>query len=154
MVLLENCLIGAINAENDEPNKVLNQLDGTWGGVPQVAAKYRDAGMKWVVVGDHNYGEGSSREHAALEPRFLGGLAIIARSFARIHETNLKKQGMLALTFVNPEDYNVIRGTDRVDIKGLQTFAPGRNLVVVAKHKDGSVDVGFFLSFLFFCGGV
>ena len=146
-MFLENCLIGAINAENGEANKVQNQLDGSWGGVPQVAAKYRDSGIKWVVVGDHNYGEGSSREHAALEPRFLGGLAIIARSFARIHETNLKKQGMLALTFVNPEDYDVIRGTDKVDIKGLETFAPGRNLVLVVKHKDGSVQVCFSLLF-------
>ena len=143
--LSENCLIGAINAENDEANKVQSQLDGTWGGVPQVAAQYRDAGIKWVVVGDHNYGEGSSREHAALEPRFLGGLAIVVRSFARIHETNLKKQGMLALTFVNPEDYEVIKGTDKVDIKGLETFAPGKDLVLVAKHQDGSVDVRFFL---------
>jgi len=140
----ENCLIGAINAENNEPNKVQNQLDGTWDGVPQVAAKYRDAGIKWIVVGDHNYGEGSSREHAALEPRFLGGLAIVARSFARIHETNLKKQGMLALTFVNPEDYEVIRGTDKVDVRGLETFAPGKDLLLVVKHQDGSADVRFF----------
>ncbi|KAJ7678159.1 aconitate hydratase [Mycena polygramma] len=136
----QNCLIGAINAENGEANKVKNQLTGTWGAVPQVAAEYRDKGIKWVVIGDSNYGEGSSREHAALEPRFLGGLAIIVRSFARIHETNLKKQGMLALTFVDPADYEKIQPSDRVDIEGLESFAPGKNLTLVAKHQDGSKD--------------
>ncbi|KAG8713356.1 Aconitate hydratase mitochondrial [Ceratobasidium sp. 394] len=136
----QNCLIGAINAANGEANKVQNQETGKWGGVPQVAADYRDKGIKWVVVGDHNYGEGSSREHAALEPRYLGGLAIIVRSFARIHETNLKKQGMLALTFVEPADYDKLQPDDRVDITGLETFAPGKNLGLVAHHKDGSVD--------------
>ncbi|KAI8990425.1 aconitate hydratase [Trametes punicea] len=134
----QNCLIGAINAENGEANKVKNQITGEWGPVPQTATWYRDHGIKWVVVGDHNYGEGSSREHAALEPRFLGGLAIITRSFARIHETNLKKQGMLALTFVNPEDYDKVRPSDRVDILGLESFAPGKNLTMVLKHEDGS----------------
>ncbi|KAG8960311.1 Aconitate hydratase mitochondrial [Tulasnella sp. 408] len=104
------------------------------------AAYYRDHGIKWVVIGDHNYGEGSSREHAALEPRYLGGLAIITRSFARIHETNLKKQGMLALTFADPADYDKITPNDKVDIKGLETFAPGKNLTLVAKHPDGTVD--------------
>jgi aconitate hydratase len=136
----QNCLIGAINAENGEANKVLNQLDGSWGGVPQVAQTYRSAGKKWIVIGDHNYGEGSSREHAALEPRYLGGLAVIARSFARIHETNLKKQGMLALTFVDAADYDKIKGTDRLDILGLTTFAPGKNLTLVAHHQDGNSD--------------
>ncbi|KAG8709561.1 Aconitate hydratase mitochondrial [Ceratobasidium sp. 395] len=136
----QNCLIGAINSANGEANKVQNQETGKWGGVPQVAADYRDKGIKWVVVGDHNYGEGSSREHAALEPRYLGGLAIIVRSFARIHETNLKKQGMLALTFVDPSDYDKIQPEDRVDITGLESFAPGKNLGLVAHHKDGSVD--------------
>lgn len=134
----QNCLIGAINAENNEANKVKNQFTGEYGGVPQVGAAYRDNGVKWVVIGDHNYGEGSSREHAALEPRYLGGLAIIVRSFARIHETNLKKQGMLALTFVDPADYDKIRPSDRVDILGLESFAPGKNLTLVAKHEDGS----------------
>ncbi|KAJ7750423.1 aconitate hydratase [Mycena maculata] len=136
----QNCLIGAINSENGEANKVKNQLTGGWGGVPQVAAEYREKGVKWVVIGDSNYGEGSSREHAALEPRFLGGLAIIVRSFARIHETNLKKQGMLALTFVDPADYDKIQPSDRVDIVGLDSFAPGKDLVLVAKHEDGSKD--------------
>ncbi|EIN05145.1 aconitate hydratase [Punctularia strigosozonata HHB-11173 SS5] len=134
----QNCLIGAINSENGEANKVKNQITGEYGAVPATAAYYRDHGIKWVVVGDHNYGEGSSREHAALEPRFLGGLAIITRSFARIHETNLKKQGMLALTFANPDDYEKVRPDDRVDILGLETFAPGKNLTLRLKHSDGS----------------
>jgi aconitate hydratase len=138
---VENCLIGAINAENGEANKIKNQISGEWGAVPQVAAYYRDHGIKWVVIGDHNYGEGSSREHAALEPRFLGGLAIIVRSFARIHETNLKKQGMLALTFANPEDYDKIRPSDKMSILGLESFAPGKNLTLLAKHEDGSQTV-------------
>jgi len=134
----QNCLIGAINAENGEANKVKNQITGEWGPVPTVAAYYRNNGIKWVVIGDHNYGEGSSREHAALEPRYLGGLAIIVRSFARIHETNLKKQGMLALTFANPGDYDKIRPSDKVSILGLESFAPGKNLTLLAKHEDGS----------------
>ncbi|KAF8530405.1 aconitate hydratase [Hysterangium stoloniferum] len=134
----QNCLIGAINAENGEANKIQNKLTGEWGAVPSVAGWYRDHGKKWIVVGDHNYGEGSSREHAALEPRYLGGLAIIVRSFARIHETNLKKQGMLALTFVDPADYDKIQPDDKVDILGLESFAPGKNLTLLAKHKDGS----------------
>ncbi len=121
-----------------------NQITGEWAGVPQVGAYYRDHGIKWVVVGDHNYGEGSSREHAALEPRYLGGLAIIVRSFARIHETNLKKQGMLALTFANPEDYEKVKPSDKVDILGLDTFAPGKNLTLVLKHEDGSKEVGVY----------
>jgi aconitate hydratase len=93
-----------------------------------------------LLAGDHNYGEGSSREHAALEPRFLGGLAVITRSFARIHETNLKKQGMLALTFVNPDDYDKIQPEDKVDILGVESFAPGKNFTLVAHHKDGKKD--------------
>jgi hypothetical protein len=137
LVDAENCLIGAINSENGEANKVKNYMTGEYGPVPTVGAHYRDHGIKWVVVGDHNYGEGSSREHAALEPRFLGGLAIITRSFARIHETNLKKQGMLALTFADPADYDKISPTDKVDIKGLESFAPGKNLTLVVKHEDG-----------------
>ncbi|CAE6452140.1 unnamed protein product [Rhizoctonia solani] len=136
----QNCLIGAINSANGEANKVQNLDTGKWGGVPQVAIEYREKGTQWVVIGDHNYGEGSSREHAALEPRYLGGLAIIVRSFARIHETNLKKQGMLALTFVEPSDYDKIQPTDRVDIHGLESFAPGKNLTLVARHEDGSKD--------------
>ena len=141
----QNCLIGAINIENGEANKIRNQVTGEWGGVPQTAAHYRDHGIKWVVIGDSNYGEGSSREHAALEPRFLGGLAIIVRSFARIHETNLKKQGMLALTFADPADYDKVRPDDKVDILGLESFAPGKNLTIVAKHTDGTKDVSAFV---------
>lgn len=142
----QNCLIGAVNAENDKVNSVQNQLvPSEFGPVPSVAAYYRSKGLKWVVIGDHNYGEGSSREHAALEPRFLGGLAVIVKSFARIHETNLKKQGMLALTFVNEKDYDRIKGTDRVTIKGLESFTPGKNLELEAKHLDGSVEVGSFI---------
>ncbi|KAL5498171.1 ACO1_1 [Sanghuangporus vaninii] len=136
----QNCLIGAINSENGEANKVKNHLTGEYDGVPQTAAYYRDRGIKWVVIGDHNYGEGSSREHAALEPRYLGGLAIIVKSFARIHETNLKKQGMLALTFANPDDYDKVKPDDRVTIKGLESFAPGKNLIMELKHSDGRVE--------------
>lgn len=98
----------AVNSENNEVNKIKNQLTGDWGGVPDVARHYKSKGVKWVAVGDENYGEGSSREHAALEPRHLGGRAIIVKSFARIHETNLKKQGMLPLTFANPADYDKV----------------------------------------------
>ena len=137
----ENCLIGAINSANGEANKTQNLETGEWGTIPMTAAYYRDRGIKWVVIGDSNYGEGSSREHAALEPRYLGGLAIIVRSFARIHETNLKKQGMLALTFVDPADYDKVRPNDLVDIKGLEKFAPGVNLTMIAKHSDGTQDV-------------
>ncbi|KAF5339779.1 hypothetical protein D9611_009197 [Ephemerocybe angulata] len=136
----QNCLIGAINIENNEANKVKNQLTGEYGPVPKTAAYYRDHGVKWVVIGDHNYGEGSSREHAALEPRFLGGLAIITRSFARIHETNLKKQGMLALTFVDPADYDRVLPSDKVSILGLESFAPGKNLTLLVKHENGTTE--------------
>merc|ERR1711981_173446 len=114
-----NMLIGAVDSENDAVNKVVNHVHGGEGGVPEIAIQYREAGIPWVVVGDENYGEGSSREHAALEPRFLGGRAIIVKSFARIHETNLKKQGMLPLTFSNAADYNILQTGDRVSIRGL-----------------------------------
>lgn len=134
----KNMLIGAINIENGEANKIKNRETGEFGAVPEVAGYYKNKGIKWVVIGDHNYGEGSSREHAALEPRFLGGLAIIVRSFARIHETNLKKQGMLALTFADPADYDRVRPDDRVDILGLTEFAPAKNLTLKLHHADGS----------------
>lgn len=136
----QNCLIGAINSANDKANTVQNQLTGEWGGVPKVAAEYREKGIKWVVIGDENYGEGSSREHAALEPRFLGGTAVITRSFARIHETNLKKQGMLPLNFVNPADYEKVQPEDKVDLIGIKGLTPGSKVTLVAKHKDGSKD--------------
>ncbi|KAK9462581.1 aconitase family-domain-containing protein [Lipomyces oligophaga] len=132
-----NYMIGAINAENDKANTIKNFMTGEYGGVPEVAGYYRDHNQKWVVVGGDNFGEGSSREHAALEPRFLGGFAIIARSFARIHETNLKKQGMLPLTFVDPSAYDRINPDDKVDIIGVTTLAPGKNLKLVLHPKNG-----------------
>jgi aconitate hydratase len=119
---------------------VKNQLTGEYGEVPATQRAYKAAGIGSIVVGDENYGEGSSREHAAMEPRHLGVRAILVKSFARIHETNLKKQGMLALTFANPEDYTKIQEDDSLDIVGLTTFAPGKPLTVVANHADGSKD--------------
>ena len=107
-----NCLIGAVNAYNKKTNFVKNQLDGEYGGVPDTQRAYKAAGIRTVVIGDHNYGEGSSREHAAMEPRHLGVAAVIVKSFARIHETNLKKQGMLGLTFANEADYDLIQEDD------------------------------------------
>lgn len=121
-----NMLIGAVNAENEEVNKLKNVKTGEYNTVPEVAKSYRDNGIKWVVVGDENYGEGSSREHAALEPRFLGGSAIIVKSFARIHETNLKKQGMLPLTFADKSDYDKIQPDSTITLNDLVNFAPGR----------------------------
>jgi len=135
-----NLLITAINAENQEMNSVKNQETGAMGGVPEIARQYKDAGINWVVFGDENYGEGSSREHAALEPRFLGGRAIIVKSFARIHETNLKKQGMLPLTFADKADYDLVRPDDKVSIQGLTDFQPGKALTCVLSHSDGSSD--------------
>jgi len=133
-----NLLIGAVNAENDKVNNVYNLLSGKYDGVPEVARAYKKAGIPWVVIGDENYGEGSSREHAALEPRHLGGCAIIVKSFARIHETNLKKQGMLPLTFADPADYAKIAPQDRVSLRGLKELAPGKQLTLVAHKADGS----------------
>merc|ERR1712165_659716 len=135
-----NMLIGAVNSENDAVNKVVNHVHGGEGGVPEIAIQYREAGIPWVVVGDENYGEGSSREHAALEPRFLGGRAIIVKSFARIHETNLKKQGMLPLTFADKSDYDKVQPTDTVTLNDLASFAPGKQVVATLKHADGSSD--------------
>ncbi|CRK93908.1 CLUMA_CG007435, isoform A [Clunio marinus] len=135
-----NMFIGATNAENNEMNKIKNQLSGDWGGVPDVARVYKSKGIQWVAVGDENYGEGSSREHAALEPRHLGGRAIIVKSFARIHETNLKKQGMLPLTFDNKADYDKIQPTDKITILGLKDFAPGKPLSAEIKHADGKTE--------------
>jgi aconitate hydratase len=132
-----NMLIGAVNSENGKINEVLNQLDGSRGKVPDVARAYKAAGVGWVVVGDENYGEGSSREHAALEPRYLGGKAIIVKSFARIHETNLKKQGMLPLTFASAADYDKIDADDKLDITGLASFAPGKPLTLTVHKKAG-----------------
>ncbi|ESO02647.1 hypothetical protein HELRODRAFT_185009 [Helobdella robusta] len=136
-----NMFITAINSDNNEMNKVKNQLTGEYGAVPAVARNYKVKGVDWVAVGEENYGEGSSREHAALEPRHLGGRAIIVKSFARIHETNLKKQGMLPLTFANPADYEKVQIDDRISILGLDSFAPEKPLECRLKHKDGSSDV-------------
>lgn len=133
-----NCLIGAVNAFNDQTNSVKNQLTGEYDEVPAVQRAYKAAGLGSLVVGEENYGEGSSREHAAMEPRYLGVRAILVKSFARIHETNLKKQGMLALTFADKADYGRIREDDTIDILGLTSFAPGAALTLVLHHSDGS----------------
>jgi aconitate hydratase len=135
-----NLLIGAINSFNEKTNSVKNQLDGEYMPVPDAARAYKKMGLGSIVIGDENYGEGSSREHAAMEPRYLNVKAVIVKSFARIHETNLKKQGMLALTFNNKEDYNLIREDDNFDLIGLTEFSPGSQLILFAKHKDGSSD--------------
>lgn len=135
-----NMLIGAVNFFNEKTNSVKNELTGNYDEVPKVQRAYKAAGIGSIVVGDENYGEGSSREHAAMEPRFLGVRAILVKSFARIHETNLKKQGMLALTFVNKDDYNKVQEDDVIDILGLTSFAPGKNLTIQLTHKDGSSD--------------
>lgn len=135
-----NCLIGAVNAYNMESNKVKNQLTGEYGEVPATARAYKAAGVPSVVVGDHNYGEGSSREHAAMEPRHLGVRAVIVKSFARIHETNLKKQGMLGLTFANEADYDKIQEDDTFNFVDLKDFAEGKQLTLEVVHADGSTD--------------
>ena len=135
-----NCLIGAVNAFGKKTNFVKNQLDGEYGGVPDTARAYKAAGVMTVVVGDHNYGEGSSREHAAMEPRHLGVAAVIVKSFARIHETNLKKQGMLGLTFANEADYDLIQEDDTFNFTDIADFSPGKPLTIVLRHGDGSED--------------
>ncbi|MGE4170657.1 MAG: aconitate hydratase [Candidatus Margulisiibacteriota bacterium] len=136
-----NMLIGAVNAFNDKTNAVLNPLEGDYAPVPQTARALKAAGFGSVVVGDENYGEGSSREHAAMEPRHLGVRAIVVKSFARIHESNLKKQGMLALTFADKADYDKIQENDTLDIVGLTTFAPGKPLTGVLHHAGGTQDI-------------
>ena len=135
-----NCLIGAVNAYTQETNAVTNQLDDSVDEVPNVARAYKAAGVPSIVVGDHNYGEGSSREHAAMEPRHLGVRAVIVKSFARIHETNLKKQGMLGLTFDNEADYDLIQVDDTFNFTDLASFAPGKQLTLEVVHADGSTD--------------
>lgn len=133
-----NLLIGATNFFNEKTDSVKNQLTGEYGTVPNTQRAYKAAGVGSIVVGDENYGEGSSREHAAMEPRHLGVRVVLVKSFARIHETNLKKQGMLAITFANKEDYNKILEDDSIDVEGLLAFAPGKQLQLVLNHKDGS----------------
>ncbi len=135
-----NCLIGAVNAYNKKTNFVKNQLTGEYGGVPDTQREYKKEGVWTVVVGDHNYGEGSSREHAAMEPRHLGVAAVIVKSFARIHETNLKKQGMLGLTFDNEADYDLIQEDDTFNFLDLNEFAPNKPLHIEVVHSDGSKD--------------
>jgi aconitate hydratase len=134
-----NMFIGAVNSFNNKMNSVKNRLTGKYEEVPKVARDYKANKIGWIVIGEENYGEGSSREHAAMEPRYLGGKAIIVKSFARIHETNLKKQGMLPLTFANPDDYNKINEDDSFDLDVIN-IAPGKQIMLIVKHKDGTND--------------
>ena len=138
--IANNTLIGAVNAYNKQTNFVKNQLTGEYDAVPKVQREYKAAGIPSIVVGDHNYGEGSSREHAAMQPRHLGVIAVLVKSFARIHETNLKKQGMLGLTFANESDYDLIQEDDTFNFVDLNEFAPGKPLTIEAVHADGSKD--------------
>jgi aconitate hydratase len=135
-----NMLIGAENAFTGKANEVKNQLTGGYGEVPAVQRAYKAAGVPSIVVGDHNYGEGSSREHAAMEPRHLGVRAVVVKSFARIHETNLKKQGMLALTFSNDSDYDKIQEDDSFSFVDLVDFTPGKPLTIEITHANGDKD--------------
>jgi len=139
--IANNTLIGAVNAFNQKTNFVKNQLTGEYGGVPDTQRAYKKAGIKTLVVGDHNYGEGSSREHAAMQPRHLGVAAVLVKSFARIHETNLKKQGMLGLTFVQESDYDLIQEDDTFNFVDIAEFAPGKPLTLEVVHGDGSRDI-------------
>ena len=135
-----NYMIGAINFFNNKANEILNQLTGAYEAVPTVARAYKSAGVGSIVIGEENFGEGSSREHAAMEPRFLNVKAVLVKSFARIHETNLKKQGILPLTFNDKSDYDKVRETDRIDITGLNELSPGKNILIVLNHSDGTKD--------------
>ncbi len=139
--IANNTLIGAVNAFNEKTNLVKNQLNGVYGGVPDTQRAYKAAGIRSMVVGDHNYGEGSSREHAAMQPRHLGVGAVLVKSFARIHETNLKKQGMLALTFAQESDYDLIREDDRISLVDIESIAPGKPVTIELAHADGSKDI-------------
>ena len=134
------CSVIFLNSFNEKTDNVKNQLNGEYDSVPKVQRAYKASKIGSIVVGDENYGEGSSREHAAMEPRHLGVRAVLVKSFARIHETNLKKQGMLALTFANPLDYDKIKENDSIDIFGLTSFAPGKQLTLAIHHDDGSMD--------------
>ena len=136
----ENMLIGAVNYFNDKTNAVKNQLSGEYGPVPTTQRAYKAAGVGTIVVGDENYGEGSSREHAAMEPRHLGVKVVLVKSFARIHETNLKKQGMLGLTFSDKNDYDKIMEDDLISTLDLASFAPGKQITLEVTHMDGSGD--------------
>jgi aconitate hydratase len=136
----ENYMIGAVNCFNNQTNSVLNQLANSYETVPGVAKAYRDSGSGSIVTGEENFGEGSSREHAAMEPRYLGVKVVLVKSFARIHETNLKKQGILTLTFANKDDYDKIREDDRIDVTGLAEFRAGKKLKVTLTHSDGTIE--------------
>jgi aconitate hydratase len=136
-----NMLIGAVNFFNEKTDLVKNELTGEYGTVPTTQRAYKAAGIGTIVVGDENYGEGSSREHAAMEPRHLGVRAVLVKSFARIHETNLKKQGMLGLTFDDKADYDKIQEDDTIDIIGLTNFAPDKQLQLILNHKDGTLEI-------------
>jgi aconitate hydratase len=136
-----NYMIGAVNSFNDQTNSILNQVTGKYEPVPQVARFYKSEGKGSVVVGEENFGEGSSREHAAMEPRFLNVKAVIVKSFARIHETNLKKQGLLALAFSDRKDYDKILENDSIDISGLSEIAPGKQVKLILNHADGVREV-------------
>ncbi|UII80432.1 aconitate hydratase [Flagellimonas sp. CMM7] len=138
--IANNTLIGAVNAFNKQTNFVKNQLTGEYVAVPDAQRAYKKAGIKTIVVGDHNYGEGSSREHAAMQPRHLGVAAVLVKSFARIHETNLKKQGMLGLTFANENDYDLVQEDDTFNFIDIKDFAPGKQLTLEVVHADGSID--------------
>ena len=135
--LSDNAFLGAVNAFTDERGEGLNQITGERAPFPQVARYYKEHGLGWVAVGDFNYGEGSSREHAAMSPRLLGCKAVIVRSFARIHETNLKKQGVLPLTFSDPDDYDKIFEADTISITNLADIAPGKPVRAVIHHFEG-----------------
>jgi len=134
-----NLLIGAVNADNGKTNHIKNQMTGEYGSVPDTARFYKSKGIPWVVIGEDNYGEGSSREHAALECRYLGGVVVIVKSFARIHETNLKKQGVLPFTFVNPSDYDKIDSSDTISILSIEKeLKEGKTMNIVVTKRDGS----------------
>jgi aconitate hydratase len=133
----DNLLLGAVNAYTGEVGTGKNILNGKIESFPHIAREYKQKGFKWIIIGDQNYGEGSSREHAAMTPRYLGCAAVIAKSFARIHETNLKKQGVLALTFADPMDYSKIMEDDRISIIGLNNLQPGMSVVCILNHADG-----------------
>ena len=135
-----NYMIGAVNYFNEKTNLIFNQITKQYDTVPNVARAYKAEGIGTIVAGEENFGEGSSREHAAMEPRFLNVKAVIVKSFARIHETNLKKQGVLTLTFSDKDDYNKIREDDKIDITGIKELAPGRLLTLIINHSDGTSD--------------
>ncbi|MBA3750815.1 MAG: aconitate hydratase, partial [Nitrosopumilus sp.] len=140
--LSDNLLLGAVNAHQDgKVGSGMNLLDGKIESFPHIAREYKERGIKWVIIGDNNYGEGSSREHAAMTPRYLGCEAVIAKSFARIHETNLKKQGILALTFVDPLDYDKIMEDDRISITGLNDLRPKSTINCILHHNDGIEEI-------------